>query len=1746
MMEETDKKSDDPKWEMTNDVIREDDTDWKKRRAVPLLDLKNLMNNGNRSSYFTLYDEGHTRILASLVPDEIIYNIGDYSKRDFDACLLFGDVSGFTDLCEKYNKSGKGGPSRLTQVLNNYIGAMVQEIMSHGGDVLNFSGDAFIALWKVTDQVSMRDAVHEAIDCSLVIQKTYGTYQTDVDVVVRVKLAVASGHLVFSLLGNKESSHYIMTGDPIDAIKDAESKSSAGEIVITARVARHFAANEYLVKVLPDGHIKVLGVGPNWRNIQRQYDDKDGYGKYGRESNDPSVASDISLPSAFSIRVSTGIDEGVAAMSTDQYALRSAVNHAARMRLKDELRRFIIPPVVRGIDASEPLEYLTEIRQVAILFVNCKVSVLVGPVEGIDVADNVYVTVYDIVKDRYGCVNKISNFDKDLMLLIIFGLRGFKHELESQIALRCASECFEKIKNIREINEVAVAVTTGRCYCGAFGHTLRREYTVIGLVVNKAARLMMAYPNRVTCDKETFLYSKLESRNFILQEYKPLKGIVNPGPIYEFKEVERTHDLGFSISPFPLLGREQQLDLYNNLLKRAMDLFRTDTVDQLFNVLIVRGNFRQGKTRLLEEILFTSDPSIPINTFTLTPDDRDISFRTIQLMFHQFIGMPGKTSRSSRERKIAARLQDKNVDEYLFIFNRVFDVRFKVTMNLETDEKILELLSQMFALLCTTCFSAFWIMAIDDADYTDDESWMLIQILIDLRLTFILATMSTQKELTSYTLQVLKNEHIKIVDLKPIDVWYHGGLICQMLGIEGVPPELEKLVQRKSNGNPGWIESFLMTLVQSGAIHTVEIKRINAYNRGIIMPPPYMLMRLSKDEIDLWVNIMEENAFGKRDEDASRRWKIFVDSCRESYPDLTISKTFKDFAKDVVIKTCNLNEDLNLEDVLPEQHLDVVILQTFDSLTSYEQLLLKCSSVLGDMFTRDMLLYIMSSTVNRLTALAVQKLFEIQVLSCAKGNFVEGGLNFKERLIDPNEDLTVKCDCTGLVIEDSCIDLPKYASCGYIRFRSSEFRETTYNLLTDNQKREFHGKAIRYMERETRRCRACGSGYFSRYLGTGRLDDGLRYTTRTKMKKYSVVSQETLDIQAEKLSIGRLSNLSNTKSHINGSKIRDTYLSTSGSTSGTGSLNSNVTNIYEYSGLGFSTVRKLKNNYNLVKSFSSYDYSQCTCLQILSTMYSQLIEHCKGAGLVEKIMAATIEYSYVCIINNNAPQAIRLLEEALKLLDGPMKEQIELEWMVSLKRGKLFSLMGRARMSLEDDEAYDYLMEALHCYGISFPKTHLGKYILKSRLKLRQKIKLYIFSNVVARRRFDEDLAEYCNNVSECLHMLCTYFLGKDKWDEAELAAIWSLNKAIQTESDFEVICLAYASMIRLVTITKQHNFSVALEVFALRTCHRKRTIVELEELKAVSELYLEIGYSRFCRGDMEKSMLMSFPIWRISIAAKNTQLLFQCFNMIAYQTLLKKQIAEFGNMLNEMSYILDQALDNSEKMWYFALCLVIHLETGYIAQPMEKCKQFIQNESLEQHDVRDCSGKMRLTICKWLWEVRNENWEWAYMWEDLIFKFTIKGKGENINNLITALHLLEGLIIYMVNKMDTKNIRASEKADKFFCSLLQKMQKAAVIAPVLQPRLLHLQAYYIMAKYNDYKGAMKYLKKSHKVAEKHHNELEMGWIRHSEMAWSNTLSTEEMFVWQNHSDEENSIHFTDAESSDKVLQYSLPLPLYL
>lgn len=190
--------------------------------------------------------------------------------------MLYKNPLGFTELCETYNQIGSGGPSRLTDMLNSFIGAMVQEIMSHGGDVIKFSGDAFLALWK-SGGYSMRDYIQEAINCALIIQKSHNNFITDVGVTLRgkislekhpslqilnfghpenifsVKLAISSGPVLFSIIGDSLLSHYIEVGQPILDTKDILDICRAGDIIVSEKTFAFVDSSSYIAEAIFEG-----------------------------------------------------------------------------------------------------------------------------------------------------------------------------------------------------------------------------------------------------------------------------------------------------------------------------------------------------------------------------------------------------------------------------------------------------------------------------------------------------------------------------------------------------------------------------------------------------------------------------------------------------------------------------------------------------------------------------------------------------------------------------------------------------------------------------------------------------------------------------------------------------------------------------------------------------------------------------------------------------------------------------------------------------------------------------------------------------------------------------------------------------------------------------------------------------------------------------------------------------------------------------------------------------------------------------------------------------------------------------------------------------------------------------------------------------------------------------------------------------------------------------------------------------
>lgn len=83
-------------WAMRTSAYRESDSElWKERRSTPLTSQSQIKKD--KSMHYTT-DDHQTKVMASLVPDEVIYNVNDYAHRHYDACFLFGDVSGIVTI----------------------------------------------------------------------------------------------------------------------------------------------------------------------------------------------------------------------------------------------------------------------------------------------------------------------------------------------------------------------------------------------------------------------------------------------------------------------------------------------------------------------------------------------------------------------------------------------------------------------------------------------------------------------------------------------------------------------------------------------------------------------------------------------------------------------------------------------------------------------------------------------------------------------------------------------------------------------------------------------------------------------------------------------------------------------------------------------------------------------------------------------------------------------------------------------------------------------------------------------------------------------------------------------------------------------------------------------------------------------------------------------------------------------------------------------------------------------------------------------------------------------------------------------------------------------------------------------------------------------------------------------------------------------------------------------------------------
>lgn len=1561
------------------------------------------------------------------------------------------DVSGFTALSERYNNTGKGGTYRLTVTLNTYLGSLIELIYSHGGDVLKFAGDAFLAVWKTDKRCFLSHTIHTVIACALIIQHSYGSYETDVKVNLKVKLAISAGNLIFAPIGKGIDMNYVIFGLPVLEAKKAESVCSSGEVKVTQTAWGHCYSRNYDHVVHEDGHVTIKSIlyDPREKEVNKPFQ---GFGNLLRQVKNkfPGIEdSDILWDSEISLNISENLRR------KEALHIRGTILEVEKKDVGADIRKFMIRPVLTQVDAHQPLEYLTEMRQVSILFMTLKPRDCPF-LQLITIVNNSYQITCDMVYKSMGCVNKIILFDKDVMILVVFGLRGFKHESEAQAALKCAYGIKKAVSTLDGVQEVSIGVTTGQVYSGVVGHPLRREFTVIGATVNKAARLMCNFRNKISCDEATFVKSKMSTNGFTLQPATELKGIIEPGKIYEYTEeirVKQLHDI--PMIP-PLLNRHDEMEYFENWLDHSHKSFRD------YDGILLIGESRIGKSRLLEWMArYARNKTYNVCYVSLTSIHSATPYLALSQIIDQILGL-GQTEPMSSFEKEERIVHLLNVyEEDLCYLNNIIKSRFPYheAMHAIDENKRKEKAVFMFKKLISAIIET-QVILLDDLQSLDQSSWDYIRLILNSPKIFTVFTLTRGKFTSIHTwlYSVLISSNIRKIMLGPLTSKWTAPLACQILDVSAVPIDLCNALRTKCKGMPGLVESFIVHLFSSGAI---ELKKI------------------SDDELGKW----EAEDFQFPDPTLLQPQALKA-SDQEALAQLIQNEATGEITICVVTNKMELNTNIDV------QNIDTLIMIEIDSLTPYQQLLLKIASAIGDVFSRDLLESIMYENNSLTTAKAIKRLFSMRLLSCANTRWPRNKsmISIKSSA-DVSANLT--CECPFEYNPEDTHDLPKYAFCKIMRFKNKASRKACYELLPLNQKKEFHTRVVNCLEKQRLKCPDCGGSVMvvqslmnsepSRETISQDLSYGYGESDKTDSSENSSNPETTLQSEnVQPISISdnsgnktpksakpvtpfdddkRMANKLITRKISSGSKISsrlsDTIANSSISEPHSHKTNSSkrvtmqsiydkpmplyqeledrdrilekiravieandkndwqALGVYDSDDIGASNSKdedRKSFRVNIEKNVSTINFSKCTCGELNVLIYEQLIYHAKQAELKIKTIEFLIKYSHLNITLSAYEEALPRLYEAETYCCAKQARSYLSKFDQHRFLGKLYTLRAYAHLQLGVPTLANLDMErASQIYHVNL-KLHK----LSDLLKLR-----YLKITPLWHKKYRIEQVQMKSDSVLCLNVATMIYSSIGDEKSARISALQAVEVVTKFECEFSDMCEAFSNAIQLCLEREMPETTAAaqIECQANNALRRLSRSIRADELCFLGKLLNATFKCRIARGRLAAAVRSGFRSIVISRFLRADSVSIEIIPDLFYVLLARRCIAEAIELVQETLLLARSRCELVYEVWYYALCIDLILDAGFQLESPMKITRF--GEFVLVNETSESPGCRRLITGLWTYWLRLNSDLRASQFEAEALRWAGSDGDGSLTTMISSMRLAEGLLESLAHKVD-------------------------------------------------------------------------------------------------------------------------------
>jgi class 3 adenylate cyclase/tetratricopeptide (TPR) repeat protein len=685
--------------------------------------------------------------------------------RTLVAALAAIDVKGFSPLAESMSRRGPAGIEDLASLISTCFGTLVDVVRDYGGAAHTFPGDAVIAVWPTTSAFDLTEATRLAAGCARELAVAGGRAQGTLP----LKAGVAAGVTSLAHVGGfADRWELLVTGKAMGQLADATHHARRGEVVMSK---------------------------PAWALICEEASAEERDGRFVLES-----------------------------LSGGSRVLPPRPSPIAPER-RPLLRSYLPDGLLAQLDSGQS-DWLAEFRRLSVLFILLSPR-RKGPAFDPDLLHRSFQKIQRALYRYEGGVVQICHDDKGVVVLGAMGLPGVTHEDDADRAVLAALDTHRELDAL-DI-DCRIGIATGPTFCGALGNRSRREYSVVGSVVNLAARLMEDREEGVLCDEATRAAVGADI-GFEGPLHLDLKGF--PDAVSAFRAAASQTP---RVRGRPPRMRRSAAAATASMIGRDAD--RARMVDWLGGlrrggegILVIRGEAGVGKSLLGTEFVRRArDAGIEVMLGFCDTLNATVAYHPWRPILEQVLQLRGVEDPAERRARAVAQVDalmgSPELAPLLGAALALGIPESSVTGGMagavrrDNTRDLLATLVRAAARQHGDRDGAL-VIAIEDAHWMDAASWALVDRMrrsageLPLGIALTLRPMPDQEVAEA----CLRAEETTVLDLDVLSEDGTQELVRQRLGAEEVERDLAELIFRQSQGNPFFCEEVVTAMQETGRI----------------------------------------------------------------------------------------------------------------------------------------------------------------------------------------------------------------------------------------------------------------------------------------------------------------------------------------------------------------------------------------------------------------------------------------------------------------------------------------------------------------------------------------------------------------------------------------------------------------------------------------------------------------------------------------------------------------------------------------------------------------------------------------------------------------------------------------------------------------------------------------------------------------------------------------------------------------